>query len=545
MSIKDAEAPAPNRSAKPPAAGRWSTLGVVTLGTFLLALDLTVVNVALPSLRVSLHANFADLQWVIDAYALTLAVFLLTSGSLADRIGRKRVFNAGFFLFTAASLMCGLGWNITSVIIARGVQGVGAAVLFATGPALIGQVFRGKERGKAFSLFGGGVGLGLALGPLIGGALTDSAGWRWIFLINVPIGVVCLALGLFGIRESRAQRTHPVDLAGLVTFSAALALLVLALLRGQHDGWGSARIVGEFIGAAVMFAVFAIIQVRLGEAAMLDLRLLRNRTFIGISVIAALMTATSMSAIFLLISYTQNMLGYTAGQTGVRFLTLTGALFVSAAIGGLLTAKVPFRIIVGLGGTFLAAGLFAIRPLVDAQSDWTALIPGMILMGIGIGMYNPARAAISIAVAEPAKAGMASGINETFQQAGWALGVAGFGALFQARVTDHFTGSPVGRQLGSAANQLGGTIAAGSFADVTKSVPPALSGQVGTAAKSAFLAGLLDVTPATAALTVLSALIGFIMISNRDLDPSALGGMPGVPPEIAEEDLAPAAGRRQ
>ena len=539
MSTKDfdLESPRGGAAAAIPPAARWWTLGIVTLGTFLLALDLTIVNVALPSLRTSLDADFSGLQWVIDAYALTLAVFLLTSGSLADRLGRKKIFNFGFFLFTAASLLCGLAWNILSLNIARGIQGVGAAVLFAVGPALIGQVFRGKERGTAFSIFGGGVGLGLALGPLIGGALTDGIGWRWIFLVNVPIGLLCLALGLTNIRDSRDPRAHRVDWVGLITFSGALTLLVLALLRGQQEGWSSPLIVGMFLAAAVILVVFVTIQARRGEDAMLDLRLFRKPTFIGISAVAALMTATSMSAIFLLISYTQNILGHTPWQTGIRFLTLTGALFVSAAIGGMLTTKVPFRIIIGLGGVFLAAGLGLIEPLVGRNGTWTDLVPSMILMGIGIGIYNPARASISIAVAEPRKAGMASGINETFQQAGWALGIAAFGALFESRVAHHFTGYEAVTQLGPAGEQLSGVVAAGSIDTVVNAVPPALAPQITEAARASFVSGLLDVTPITAAVTVVSALIGFLLIRNRDLDPSALGGLPGVRPEIADAAL--------
>jgi EmrB/QacA subfamily drug resistance transporter len=536
MSIKDN--PTDHGTAAAHSGDRWWTLGIVTLATFLLALDLTVVNVALPSLRTALDASFSDLQWVIDAYALTLAVFLLSSGSLADRLGRRRIFNLGFLLFTAASLLCGVASNVLTLNLARGLQGTGAAVLFAVGPALIGHAFRGKVRGLAFSIFGGGVGLGLALGPLIGGALTDGISWRWIFLINVPIGLLCLALGVTKVTESRDPRTHQVDIGGLITFSAALALLVLALLRGEREGWTSSLIIGMFAGAAVMLAAFVVIQARRGEAAMLDLRLFRKPTFIAISAVAALMTATSMSAFFLLILYLQNILGHSPWETGVRFLTLTGALFVAAAIGGLLTAKLPFRLIIGFGSALLAAGLALVAPMLDAQSTWTDLVPSMVLMGLGIGIYNPARASISIAVVEPRKAGMASGINETFQQAGWALGVAGFGALFEARVAHHFTSSEAAAQLGASAERASSAIAAGSIDALTQTMPPAAVAELTAAAESAFLSGLLDVMPITAVVAMITAIIGFAFIRNRDLDPSALGGLPGARPEIADLEAA-------
>src|SRR2546423_1676089 len=262
-------------------ATRWWTLTVVTLATFMLLLDLTVVNVALPNLRKSLHADFTGLQWVLDAYALTLAVFLLTGGSLADRLGRKRVFNVGFFVFSAASLACGLAGSVVVLNVSRGVQGAGAAVLFAVGPALIGQEFHGKERGAAFGVFGAGSGLAIALGPLIGGALTDGLGWRWIFLVNVPIGVVAMAVSAFRIPESRDRTSHQVDWSGLTVFSAALSLLVFALLRGEAEGWSSGLILGAFALGGVALVSFLLIERAKGERAMLDLRLFRIPAFNG------------------------------------------------------------------------------------------------------------------------------------------------------------------------------------------------------------------------------------------------------------------------
>jgi MFS family permease len=226
----------PTRPATTP--DRWWTLGIVTIATFMLMLDLTVVNVALPSLRTSLDASFSDLQWVLDSYALTLAVFLLTGGSLADRLGRKRVFNLGFALFSVASLACGLATNVLTLNLARGLQGAGAAVLFAVGPALIGQAFHGKDRAMAFGVFGAGAGLALAAGPLIGGGLTDGLNWRWIFLVNVPIGIVGIAISLLRVQESRDPRGHAIDLSGLVSFSVGLTLIVLGLLRGSAEKRG-------------------------------------------------------------------------------------------------------------------------------------------------------------------------------------------------------------------------------------------------------------------------------------------------------------------
>ncbi|GAA1247814.1 MFS transporter [Kitasatospora nipponensis] len=517
-----ADAPA-SATAPAPGANRWWTLGIVSIATFMLMLDLTVVNVALPDLRTSLHADFSALQWVLDAYALTLAAALLTGGSLADRLGRKRVYTAGFALFTAASLACGAAQGIVALNIARGIQGVGAAVLFAVGPALIGQEFRGKDRGVAFGVFGGVSGLAIAFGPLIGGALTDGIGWRWIFLVNVPIGIVAMVLGTLRIKESRDPAAHRVDWAGLVVFSAALTLLVLGFLRGEAQGWTSAPIVGMFTGSAVLLTAFVLIERRLGAAAMLDLSLFRNVTFNGISLATLLSNAAGMSAIFLQVSYMQNVLGYSPLATGLRFLPLTLMLFVAAAVTGSLTVSVPQRLLVGTAISLISAGLLLVT-LVHPSSDWTALLPSMLLTGLGMGMFNPPRSSLAIGVAEPARAGMAAGIGETFQQVGIAIGIAGFGALFQHRVTDTFATSAAGSQLGAQAQQAGRAVAAGAGNELAGTVPAALAGSVREAARAAFVHGLTDVLVGCGAVAAVGALIGFLFIRTRDLHESALAG---------------------
>ncbi|MYS84626.1 MFS transporter [Embleya scabrispora] len=524
-------------AASPSPADRWWTLGIVTLSTFMLMLDLTVVNVALPSLRTSLHGGFSDLQWVIDAYALSLAVFLLTSGTLADRLGRKRVFLFGFAVFTAASLACGLAGDILVLNIARGVQGAGAAVLFAVGPALIGQEFRGKERGTAFGVFGGGAGLAIAFGPIIGGALTDGLSWRWIFLVNVPIGVLAMALGARRMHESHARgarRVKDIDWAGLVTFSVAMSLLVLGLVRGAQDGWGSARILTMFVVSALALAVFMVIQRARGANAMLDLSLFRVVSFNGIGVAAVFVSATAMSSIFLLVSYIQNTFEYSPWQTGVRFLPMTLMLFLTAAVGGALSTKVPQRLVVGLALTLVAVGLGLIRPLVDPGSAWTAALPGMMVLGFGLGLFNPARAFLSIGVVEPRKAGMASGMNETFQQVGMAIGIAAFGALFRSRVADRFAHSDVGRQIGASAHAKGEAVAAGGARQVADAAPAGFSDQVAHAGRVAFVDSLGDVLSIAAVIAAVGAVLAFALIRGKDLHPSAVGAAPGVLPDPDE-----------
>ncbi|TQM30466.1 MFS transporter [Nocardia bhagyanarayanae] len=516
------------------------TLVVVALATFMLMLDLTVVNVALPDIREAFDSTFSALQWILDAYALGLAAVLLAAGSLADRIGRKRVFDAGLVIFVLSSLACGLAPNDFVLIVARLVQGLGGAILFAVGPALLGHEFRGKDRGMAFGVFGGVAGLAIAFGPLIGGALTETAGWRWIFLINVPVTIAALAVGYLKMRESRSDTPPPVDWLGMVTFSAGLFFLVLGFMRGEQDGWTSGRIIGCFALALVLLAVFTWLQISRPSHAMFDLTLFRNRTFNGLSVVTALCALSVMPALFLLISYVQNLLGYSAFASGVRFLPLTLLLFVAAAIAGSMVAKLPPSILVGASQLLIAAGLIAVL-LVEPGSSWTALIPGMVLIGLGMGVFNPPRAAFSIAVTSPDKAGMASGVNETFQQAGLAIGIAAVGAFFQNRVGSAFTESEAARTVfGDKAAEAGDAVAAGGPAVVAAEVPESVAESVRAAAESAFVSGLENAMVLAAVLAAVSGAIAFLTLRSRDLDEAALA-TPGVPTEDADTQPAPVA----
>ncbi|MEZ0089683.1 MFS transporter [Streptacidiphilus sp. EB129] len=514
-----------------PGSNRWWTLAIISIATFMLMLDLTVVNVALPELRTSLHAGFSDLQWVLDAYALTLAALLLTGGSLADRLGRKRVFIAGFAIFTLSSLAAGAAPGILELNLARGAQGVGAAVLFAVGPALLGQEFRGKDRAMAFGVFGGVSGLAIAFGPLIGGGLTDGLSWRWIFFVNVPIGIVAMLLGALRIRESAEPGAHRVDWAGVTVFSAALSLLVLGFLRGEAEGWTSAPILAMFTGAAALLALFVVIERRAGADAMLDLSLFRIRTFIGVSAATLFANAAGMATIFLQVSYVQNVLGYSPWETGLRFLPLTLTLFVAAAVTGSLTVVVPPRVLMGVSLTLLATGL-ALITLVGVHSSWTALLPSMIVTGAGMGMFNPPRASLSIAVVEPGRAGMAAGMGETFQQVGVAIGIAAFGAMFQNRVASSFAASAAGGRLGSQAQEFGKGVAAGAGDQLARSLPRGLAQPVAEAARTAFVHGLDLVVLCCGGVAAVAALIGFTMISRRDLHESALAGAEAVPQAV-------------
>jgi EmrB/QacA subfamily drug resistance transporter len=414
---------------------RWWTLGAVCVATFMLLLDITVVNVALPDIAKDLKTSFSELQWVVDAYALGLASFLLTTGTLADRFGHRRVFVYGLIAFTCASILCGIATTPTFLILARGFQGIGGAAMFATSLSLIAQAFSGTDRGTAFGIWGATIGAAVAIGPLVGGVLTQQISWEAIFFVNVPIGIAAVAVSLLRVDEFRSPWAQRVDLPGLVTFSGGLFLLIFALVRGNAEGWGSSLIVGFLVGSVVLLTAFVAVELRAGEQAMFDLALFRKPAFDGAS-IAAFGLSASMFAMFLYITlYIQNTLGYTPQQTGLRFLPLTVVSFVVAPLAGRISRTVPLRVLFGVGMALVGTGLL-LMSRIDASSDWTALLPGFILAGAGIGMVNPSLAQAAVGVVPPQRAGMASGINSTFRQVGIATGIAGLGAIFQGLLTN-------------------------------------------------------------------------------------------------------------
>src|SRR5436190_17237588 len=267
-------------------ARKWWTLGVVSVATFMLLLDITVVNTALPAIQQDLGGSFSDLQWVVDAYTLSLAALVLTAGSLADRFGRRRLFAIGLVIFSVASLVAALSPDPTFLNVSRAVQGIGGAIMFAVSLALVAQEFpAGRERGMAMGIYGATIGIAVAIGPLVGGLLTEGLGWESVFLLNVPIGAAAVAITYWKVAESRDPNATRVDWAGLVSFSTALFMLVLALVRGNDEGWGSPLILSMFGGAALLLAAFAVIERRVAEP-MLPLSLFRRRAFTGVQLAA-------------------------------------------------------------------------------------------------------------------------------------------------------------------------------------------------------------------------------------------------------------------
>ena len=495
-------------------ARRWWTLAAVCTGVFMLLLDITIVNVALPDIERGFHASLSDLQWVIDAYALTLAAFLLTAGSLADLYGRRIVFAVGIAIFTLGSLACGLATSSLFLVIARAGQGVGGAIMFATSLALLAQSFHGKDRGVAFGAFGAITGVAIAVGPVLGGALTSGASWRWIFYVNIPIGVFALLVTLLRVDESRDPNASRPDWVGFATFSVGLAALVFGLIRSNADGWGSATVVGSLAAAAVLLAAFVIAE-RVQSEPMLDLRLLRVPTFNGGLVAAWAISASIFSALTFLILYMQNILGLSAVDTGIRFLPLTGAIFLTAGIAGRLTTRVPRRMLIAPGFLLVGGGMLLMRGLTPA-SGWTHLLPGMIAAGIGAGLVNVPLVSTAVGVVEPARAGMASGINSTLRQVGVATGVAALGSLFASQVRSTAVSHLAATPLSAHAHQIAHGISAGGAGHAIAATPAPLRGLVAGAARAGFVSGLNEILLIGGVVALAAAVASFTLVRERD-----------------------------
>jgi EmrB/QacA subfamily drug resistance transporter len=484
---------------------KWWTLVLVSVATFMLLLDVTIVNVALPDIQRSLNASLSSLQWVVDAYSLMLASFLLTAGSLGDRLGRRRVFTIGFGIFTFASFLCGISDSPTLLNLFRGLQGVGGAGMFATSLALIGQEFHGKDRATAFGVWGATIGGAVAIGPLIGGIITENLGWEWIFFVNVPIGIVAMFLTERKIRNVFADEPEPIDVPGLVTFSTSLFLFIFALIRGNPEGWGSPVILACLIGAAVLMGIFITIEART-RYPMLDLTLFRNPAFNGVSAVAFCLSA-GMFALFLYITiYFQGVLDYSPLQAGLRFLPLTVLGFVASPVAGALSNRVAIRVLLGIGLAMVGVGLLLMHGITPT-SDWTELLVGFLIAGIGIGITNPGIGQAAIAVVPVQKSGMGSGINSTFRQVGIATGVAGLGAIFQSDVN-----SKLGELLPHAPNGLGEIVASsGSRGVAALHLPPGLHVKAVAAADVAFVGAFNTIILIAAILSFVGAIAGFLL----------------------------------
>jgi EmrB/QacA subfamily drug resistance transporter len=492
---------------------KWWTLVAVCLGTFMLLLDVTIVNVALPDIQRALNSGFGDLQWVVDAYALTLAALLLAAGSLADLYGRRLLYLVGLCIFTVASLLCGSAASTLMLQLCRALQGIGGAVMFAVSLALLADAFRGKDRGTAFGIWGAVTGLAVAIGPLLGGALTSGVSWRWIFFVNIPIGLIAVVITTVHVAESKVKDARRPDVPGFVVFTLGLGGIVFALIESNQRSFTDPRVLGSLIGAVVLLVAFVFIE-RAVTNPMFELGLFGLPTFSGGLVAAFGISASIFSCLLYLVLYLQDVLGFSAYGTGLRLLVLSGGILITTPIAGRLSARMPVRYLIGPGLLLIGVGLLLMLGL-GAGSHWTHLIAGLAVAGAGSGMVNPPLASTAVGVVTPERAGMASGINSTFRQVGIATGIALLGTLFANRVTgDVITRAQQVPGLRGRGPELASAITSGRLSEVR--VAPNDRGAVNALARAAFTAGLDRILLTAAIIAFVAGLIALLAIRQKD-----------------------------
>ncbi len=407
------------------------TLTLVCVATAMLMLDIAVVNTALPRIAHDLHSGLSGVQWVIDAYTLTLASVVLSAGSLSDRFGRRVIFAIGMGLFTVASLACALAGSMALLDGARAIQGIGAAMLFASSLAILADAFPGPaERAKAFAVYGATIGASFALGPLMGGALTSGVSWQAIFYVNLPLGVFAIATTFVWVRESRDPAPRGLDWPGQATLAGGLFLLVLALLRGNQLGWGSTQILTALAGAAVLLVAFLLVERRVREP-MLPLRLFRLPAFAGAQLAVFAMSASFFALFLYTTLYLQNILRLSPLDAGLVYLPGTILLFVVSGATAELMKRISAGALIIAGLILTAAGL-ALMTFAQVDSSWLMLLPGVLVVCAGTGLFNPALAGVALGSLDDAQSGLAAGVNDVFRQGGIAVGVAAYGVLVPA-----------------------------------------------------------------------------------------------------------------
>jgi EmrB/QacA subfamily drug resistance transporter len=407
---------------------RWWTLGAMCFALFMIMLDNTVVNVALPSIQRDLHATLSSLEWTVNAYTLTFAVLLVTGGRLGDIFGRRRLFLFGVVVFGLSSFALGLAPNDTVLVAFRAVQGVGAAFMMPATLAIITQAFPAHERGTAIGTWAGVSALALAIGPVLGGFLTQDVSWRAIFFINPPIAVIAVAVTLFATRESRDETVgRTVDFLGIGAITVGLTALVLALVEGNSWHWGSTRIIGLFVVAVLGLVGFVVAELRV-RVPMVDFAFFRTRTSAGVNLVGFIISFAMFAQFFFMTLYMQNVLHLSPLATGVRFLPSTVVIVVMGPLAGRLTDRVGARPLMTLGLVIVAIAIF-IQSRITVHSGYGLLLPGFILMGAGMGLVMSPMSTAAMNAVDRSKAGAASGVLSMSRMVGSTFGVAVMGAI--------------------------------------------------------------------------------------------------------------------
>jgi EmrB/QacA subfamily drug resistance transporter len=518
--VTDARAPRRRSLALTEDNRRWWTLGAMCFALFMLMLDNTVVNVALPSIQRSLHTDLASLEWTVNAYTLSLAVLLVIGGRLGDIFGRRKIFLLGVTLFALSSAAIGLAPNDAMLILGRAIQGVGAAMMMPATLSIVTNAFPPHERGKALGTWAGVSALALALGPVVGGFLTEEVSWRAIFFLNLPVAVAAITVTLFSTHESRDETVRrEIDYVGIATLTIGLTAFVLALIEGNRWHWGSTRIVGLFALAVVSLTGFVIAELRV-RTPMVDFSFFRSRSFVGASVVAFIVSYAMMAMFFFTALYMQNLLGFSPLQAGVRFLPTTVVLIVMGPIAGRLTDRIGPKppLVAGL----VLTGVSVLwQSFLTAHSGYGFLLAPFVLMGLGMGLTMSPMTTAAMNAVDRTKAGVASGVLSMSRMVGATFGVAVLGAIVAvvggAKIDTRLGGlSSIAREHLTESLGAGGVQSGSAPARVVNATHDAFISALGTGMK---LSGIVALA---------GALVAFVLIDNRrPVHPDAVPAEPG------------------
>jgi EmrB/QacA subfamily drug resistance transporter len=494
---------------------RWWTLAAMCFALFMIMLDNTVVNVALPSIQEDLGATISSLEWTVNAYTLTFAVLLVTGGRLGDIFGRRRMFLLGVVLFALSSAAIGLAPDQTWLVLGRASQGIGASLMMPATLSIITNAFPPEMRGKAIGTWAGVSGLALAIGPVLGGFLTESVSWRAIFFLNLPVAAGAIAVTLFATHESRDETVErKVDLPGIAALSVGLTALVLALIEGNAWGWGSGEIVALLATAVVGLTAFALIELR-SRVPMVDFGFFRSRTFLGANAVAFVISFAMLAVFFFVALYMQNILGYSALEAGIRFLPSTVLIIVTAPVAGRLADRIGPRRLMVAGLLLIAASLF-IQTHITVDTGYGLLLAAFMVMGVGIGLTMSPMSTAAMNAVEASKAGVASGILSMSRMVGGTFGIAAIGALFQA-LTRHDIETKLSSLPISAGQREHLVEAAGSAGvrDVARQLDPGAAQQIVTAVEESFIHALSTAMWLSFGVTLAGALAAALLVDRR------------------------------
>ncbi len=508
--------------------GRWVSgraarvLLCVSGVSFMIMLDSNIVAVSLPAIARNLNAAFADIEWVVSAYILTFAAFLMPAGALADRFGRRRQLILGLAIFTSASFLCGLAPSAIVLNAARALQGVGAAIQLSAALAVLGHTFRGPDRAKAFGFWGTVIGVAVAVGPLVGGLITSGFGWRWAFFVNVPVGIVLIALAIRSVDESSDPEAQRLDVAGMVLFGTGLFFLVWAMIGANADGWSSRSTVTKLVVAAGLFVLYVVAELA-QRRPMVDFRLFRKRTFLGSSFAMLGFASAAQVMMTYLPLYLQNVFGFSPATAGVSMLPFALPLFFFPRIAAHLATKISGRALLTIGLLVVATGNLMTAIVILAHMSILIIWIGMFITGCGAGLLNGETAKVSMSVIPPERSGMASGIGGTLRFVGLVTGITGLGAVLTNETERHFVHAAATSGLanvGGSADFVVSRIIAGDIASIVARVAESMQEKMLDVARLSFALGFATVLLVAAAVAAIAAMLTFIFVSAAETAPS-------------------------